>query len=168
MGAAILLIQIARRNKEIKGGLKGELGLVGQRLPAIPARRAERAGGVRQAIEKEGERFVGGGGQGCIVHRVCIGIVDTTSAVDTIAETVNALQVGFHVSAPLGLRPRITVLLEADRGVHRKGCGAIRFRRVDVIPEGVTGDAGIVYLVKIVKLGSSKRLLFDGQGHFPV
>lgn len=166
--AASLLIQTARRYEEVERRLKGELRLMRERLPAIPARRAERAGRIVEAIEDHGERLVGGGTQRLVIHAVRVRIVEAVIAFHTLAEAINTLQIGLYVCAPLALYPGVPALLKANRRVHREGRGAIRRRRIHIVAEGVTRDTGVINLVEIVKFGSCQGLLFDGQGHLPV
>lgn len=168
MRATGLFVKAARRYEKVKRRLKGELRLVGQRLPAIPARRTERTGRIVEAVEDRGERLVGGGTERRVVHAVRVRVIQTPVALDTLAETVDALEVGLNVRAPLAGDPGITALLDADRRVHREGRGAIRRRRIHIVAEGVTRDTGVINLVEIVKFGSCQGLLFDGQGHVPV
>ncbi len=163
--ATRLLVEAARRYEKVERGLKGELRLVGHRLPAIPARRAERTGWIVETIEYSGEGLVGGGSEWRGIHLVRFWVIQFTVTLDTLAETIDTLEVGLHVSAPLALYPRISAFLDADGCVHRKGCGAICRRRIDIIAESITCDTGIVDLVKVVKLRARKRLLFHGQGH---
>lgn len=168
MGAAGLLIQRACRYEKVKRRLKGELRLVGQGLPAIPARRTERTRRIVEAVENGGEGLVGGGTERRVVHAVRIWIVEAVIALDTLAETVDAFEVGLNVCAPLACYPGVPALLDADRRVYREGRGAIRRRRIHIVAEGVTRDTGVINLVEIVKFGSCQGLLFDGQGHLPV
>ncbi len=141
---------------------------MGQRLPAIPARRAERTGWIVEAVEDRGEGLVGGGTERRIVHAVRVRVIQALVALDTLAKTVDALEVGLDVRAPLACYPRVPALLNADRCVYREGRGAIRRRRIHIVAEGVTCDTGVIDLVEIVKFGSCQGLLFDGQGHVPV
>lgn len=162
-----LLVQTAGRYEKVKGSLKSELRLVRQRLPAIPAGGSEGAGGIIQAIEDEGERFIGCGAERLVVHRIRVRVIEFIVALDALAEAIDAFEIGLDVRAPLTGDPGVPALLDAGRCVHGKGCGAICRRRIHIVAEGVTRDTGVIDLMEIVKFGSCQGLLFDGQGHFP-
>jgi hypothetical protein len=89
----------------IKRGLKVELRIMGEGFPAVPARGTEGAGGVHEALEELGSRFVWGRLKREVIHGIRFRIVEALVAAHTAAETVDTLEVGLHVRAPLAGHP---------------------------------------------------------------
>lgn len=166
MCTALLLIQHSRRNKMIKGRLKGLLRLVRKWDPAIPARGAERTRGVVDPLEQLWKALIGGRSKGHLIQLVGVRIVQSLITADTAAEAVHALQIRLHIRAPLGIGPTCSRLLNPGSRVHGETDRAVRIRRIQIISERVRSDAHIIDLVEIVKLWACECLLLHRECHF--
>ena len=160
-----LLVEGSARNEKVERRLKGLLGIVKDRVEAVPARRPERAGGVDEAGKGHGHDLVRGVHERHLVHDVGLGIVEVLVALDAAAETADAHQVRLDVRAPLGLGPRGAALLETDGGVGGEGRGAASRRGVQGVAAGVGADAVVVDLVEIVVAVAGQGLLLRAKGH---
>ena len=163
MRLTLLLIKSAGRNKVIEGRLKDELRLVGQRLPAIPARGPERAGGIHEALEQERHILIGGRFQRNLIQLVRARIIEGLEIGHTATEAINALQISLHICAPLAGGPRSAGHLDTGRGLYRKADGAVRLRRIQIVALGIGCDAHVIDLVKVIKSGACQGLLFGGR-----
>ncbi len=117
VSAALLLVKKASRYEEIKGCLKGLLGLVVERDETIPAGGSECAGRVVETIEVGTEVLIRGILQRCVIELISLGVVvdflcsTGRIATDTCAEVVDTAEIGLYFRAPGALEPGVAVLL---------------------------------------------------------
>ena len=100
-----LFVHISGRNEEVKGLFKGFLGIMKQGIKAIPAGSPQRTRGVLESGKVEWHDLIGSIHQRHLVHFICRRIVLDGITLDATAEAANALQIGFHIRAPLSLGP---------------------------------------------------------------
>lgn len=158
-------VEGSARNEKVKGGLKRLLGIVKDRVEAVPARGPERTGGIDEAGKGHGDNLVGGVHEGHLVHDIGLGVVEVLVAFDAAAEAADAHQVRLDVGAPLGLGPRGAALLETDSGVGGEDGGATGRRGVQSVAAGIGADAVVVDLVEIIVAVAGQGLLFRMKGH---
>jgi len=160
-----LLVEGSARNEKVERRLKGLLGIVEDRVEAVPARGPERTGGVDEAGKGHGHDLVGGVHERHLVHGVGSGIVEVLVALDAAAEAADAPQVRLDVGAPLGLGPRSPALLETDGGVGGEGRGTAGRRGVQGVAAGIGADAVVIDLVEIIVAVAGQGLLLRVKGH---
>ena len=160
-----LLVEGSARNEKVERRLKGLLGIVKDRVEAVPARGPERTGRVDEAGKGHGDDLVGGVHERHLVHDVGLGVVEVLVALDAAAETANAHQVRLDVGAPLGLGPTRSALLKTDGGVGGKGRGTTGCRGVQGVAAGIGADAVVVDLVEIVVAVAGQGLLLRVKCH---
>ena len=159
---AALLVEEARGNEVVKRGLETLLGLVGQWHPAIPPRGAQSTRRVHHPLERERNILVWCGHKRKIVHRIRIGVVEAIKRGHAAPEAANPAQIGLDIRFPLAGHPARPRLLYAGCGLNWKGSGAVDAGGRSVIAECVRGNAGVVDLVEVIKLGACQSLLFHG------
>ena len=91
MRIVFILIEITRRNKEVKWCLKGLLGIVEDRIEPIPARRPQCTGRIHESRERHRNHLVGGILKGHLVHHVRGRIVEILVTLNATAESTHAL-----------------------------------------------------------------------------
>ena len=160
-----LLIQRTTRNEEVKGLFKGFLGIVEDRVKAIPAGGSQRTGGVLEPGKVEWYNLIGGVLKRHLVHQIGRRIVLDGVAFDAATEAADALQIGFHIGTPLSLGPTRSTHLKPNGGICGEGGGASGCRGIQLIAHGIGADAVVIDLVEIIIAISCKRLLFCGATH---
>lgn len=158
MAAALLLIEIARRDEEVERCLKRLLGIMEQRLPTIPpscpksTRRGSKAG------EGHGEVLICSVFERLICHGVRAGIElglrSSRLRADASGETTDTTEIGFHISTPLAGDPGIAVFLQTRGGVDDEVGGAVGSRGVEVVASSIGGYAHVIDLMEIIKAGT--------------
>jgi hypothetical protein len=111
VSTTLLLVKKARRYEEIKGCLKGLLGLMVERDETIPAGSSECARRVVETIEVGTEILIRGVLQRNVIELVCLGVVVdflcSTGRITThtCAEVVDTTKIGLYFCAPSTLEP---------------------------------------------------------------
>ena len=158
MAAALLLIEITRRDEEVKRCLERLLRIMEQRLPTIPTSCSKSTRRGSKAGEGHGEILIGGVFEGLIRHGVSAGIELGLGVcrlrADASRETTDATEIGFYVSAPLASDPGIAVFLQTCGGVDDEVGGAVGGRGVEVVASSIGGYAHVIDLMEIIKAGT--------------
>ena len=106
-----LLVQGPRGNEKVKGSLKGLLGIVKDRIKAIPAGGPQSTGRIHETGKGHGHDLVGSRGQGHLIHLICVRIVQILIVPDAAAKTTDTTEIGLYVGTPLPLGPARTAQL---------------------------------------------------------
>ena len=88
MRIVFLLVHVTRRNKEVKWGLKGLLGIVKERIPPIPAGRTQGAGRIGQTRKGLWHILIGRMGQRGLV---IVGVIGSGITSDLGSESGDSL-----------------------------------------------------------------------------
>ena len=84
------LVEGSARNEKVERRLKGLLGIVEDRVEAVPARGPQCTGRVDEACKGHGHDLVGGVHERHLVHGIGLRIVEVRVALDAAAEAPDA------------------------------------------------------------------------------